>query len=307
MLTIFSTGDRESDLYHWSKFLQKHPELKDIPRIDCSIPAGVNKLVRKVETISLLTEEMPIIANFIELNEETVALLSSYSQNVYILTPAGKLPKLDSTVNIVTEKIGDTQLKSLITDTLRTLNVSVSREDLIRMYIPLSTEDFMGKEKLSPLRCLTFVRQLMTIEASTPEDSAKLLTALIGIAEGKASQWEILSNLFSTHKKRQKEYFSNLAQSMSPFEIIARAKTSILLIMVILIGKEEALDSTSISVKIGKSLGYVSSLLRSVQEKSITYDKAHKMLVRLFNLESALKSGKFDDEHFGFEVLLATM
>lgn len=307
MLTIIATGDRESDLFHWSSILEKKVLLRDIGSIDCSTPEGVSKLVRKVETISLLSEEVPIVAHYPELNEEILKLLSSYSQDVYVLTPAGKVAKTGGKEKLFTEKIGDTQLKALITETMRELQLNVTREDLTRIYAPLTIEDFMGKEKLSPLRCLTFVRQLKTIGGASVDDAQKLLAALIGIAEGKASQWEILSNLFSSQKKKQKDYFSSLTQSMSPYEIMAMAKSTLLLVMIILTGQQEHLDSASIAGKIGKHPFYVGSLLKTVNEKAITYDKAQRMLVRFLNLESALKSGKFDDEQFGFEVLLATM
>jgi hypothetical protein len=307
MLTILSTGDRESDLFHWSTLASKQPKVKDIASIDCSSPEGMNKLLRKVETISLLEEEAPVIAHYPELTEELATLLSSYSQDVYILSPTGKLPKLTTGTKVVTDKISDNQLKALLSETLRELNITVTRDDQVRMYLPLTIEDFMGKEKLSPLRCLTFARQLKTIQGSSPEEAQKLLASLIGLSEGKASQWEILSNLFATQKKKQKEYFGALSLSMSPYEIMSMAKSTLLLVLVILAGKQEHLDSASIAGKIGKHPFYVGSLLRTVQEKGITYEKVQKMLVRFFNLESALKSGKFDDEQFGFEVLLATM
>lgn len=306
MLTVIATGDRESDLYHWTKIVEKNPLLKKIPSIDCSTEIGLQTLQQKVETVSLFSDDSPVIANYAELKEEIFTLLIEYSQDVYILTPTGKVPK-SSKITLITEKVTDATLKARIADTLRTIGITPTREELARLYFPLSIEDFMGKEKLSPLRCLTFIRQLRTIEGATPDEAKKLFASLIGVSEGKASQWEILANLFSSQKKKQKEYFSMLTESMSPYEIMALAKSTLLLVMIILIGQHEHLDSASIAGKIGKHPFYVSSLLRTVQDKNITYEKAQKMLTRLFNLETALKSGKFDDEQFGFEVLIATI
>lgn len=307
MITIIATGDRESDLYYWAGITKKQPELRNLTSIDCSTEPGKAKFVQKIETISLLAENTPLVAHFIEISESIYSLIASYAQDMYILSPAGKLPKMGKEIKAITDKVTDSTLKMLITDTLRKLGIQCDRDQSVRMYIPLTVEDFMGKEHLSSLRCLTFVRQLETISGEKAEEAQRSFNALIGLQEGKASQWEILEQLFSVQKKTQKNYFVALSEDMSPYEIMSMAKATLLLVMIILVGRHEGIDSASIAKKLGKHPFYVGSLLRTIDAQRITYDRAEKVLTRLMNLESALKSGKFEDEKFGFEVLLATL
>ncbi|MCC7304507.1 hypothetical protein IT418_03815 [bacterium] len=306
MITVIATGDRESDLYYWTGITKKDPELKNIPSIDCTTENGLQRLLQKLETISLLSESTPLVCHYPEISETILALFTSYTENIFIISPTGKLPKLPREITVITEKITDTTLKLLIADTLKKLSIALDRDQTVRLYIPLTIDDYMGKERLSPLRCLTFLRQVETISGSTPEEVQKSFMILLGLQEGKASQWEILAQLFTTNKVRQKDYFVALAETMSPYEIMSMAKSTLLLVMAILKGRQEGIDSASIAKKIGKHPFYVGSLLKTTELQKITYEKAEKILTRLMNLELALKSGRFEDESFGFEVLLAT-
>ena len=306
MLTIISTGDRESDLYRWHSLKEKVRSIEEIISIDGSTEVGLHQLTQRLETISLLTEIAPIVAHHVKLTTELVKLLVNYEQDVFLLTPEGKLPTLNSPHRIINEKLTDSQLKSVISHSFEQLSFVPAREDLIRIYSLLTSEDFMGKERISPNRTLTFIRQVRTLEGTTADEGKKLLTALLGSIEGKFSQWEILDHLFTPSKRKQKEYFAALTEIMSTYEIMSLAKSTLLLVLAIIVGQEQHLDATSIATKIGKHPFYVSSLLRTITSNRIAYEKAFKLCTRLFNLESALKSGRFDDEGFGFDVLLAT-
>jgi len=306
MLTIISTGDRESDLYRWQLLKKNALSFEKLISIDGSTEIGMRQLTQRVETISLLSEITPIVAHHVKLTEDLVKLLVHYEQDVYLLTPEGKLPTLTSTLKIISEKLTDSRLKSVISRTFEELSLQPTREELIRIYLLLTSEDYVGKERISPSRTLTFVRQVRTLAGTTPDEGKKLLTALLGNIEGKSSQWELLDHLFTPNKRKQKEYFSSLTEIMSPYEIMSLAKSTLLLVLAIIIGQQQNLDSTSIATKIGKHPFYVSFLLRTVSSNRITYEKAYKLSTRLFNLESALKSGRFDDEGFGFDILLAT-
>lgn len=306
MLTLIATGDRESDLYHWYEVREKHPELKSVPSIDSSTPQGAAEFARRVETISFFGNTDIIVAHSVEINPQLAHLMNEYTGTIYIITTVGKVPKTLQAKSAF-DKCTDQMLKNLISTKLRTLSLSPTKEDMAKLYFTLSIEDYSGKERLSPLRCRTLARQLMTIEGSSPEDAKKLFTNLIGLVEGKASQWELLANLFTTQKRKQKEYFQSLSELMTPYEIMSLAKSTLLLVYAIMLGRKDHLDSASIATKLGKHPFYISSLLRTVEEKGITIDKVKKIISRFLNLEMALKSGKFDDEYFGFEVLLATM
>ena len=307
MVTIINTGDRESDLYHHDLLRKVNTTLAHASSIDGSTTEGQHQFLMKLETISLLSEPIPLVVHAIELTDQTAQLLKSYAQDVVIVSPAGKLPKLDQAFKQITAKVADATLKSLLDEKLRKLHIQVSRDTLIRIYMALTIEDVMGKERLSPLKYLTFERQLESISSDSPDETSKLLESVLGIAEGKASQWEMLTHLFSSQKKTQKQYFAALAETMSPYEIMSMAKSTILLVMAIILGQKEHLDQASIATKLGKHPFYIGSLARSIQNSNITYDRALKVVTRLLNLESMLKSGKFDDEYFGFEVLLATL
>lgn len=306
MITLISTGDRESDLYHWYAIREKHPELKNLASIDASTPQGAAEFIRKIETISFFGSADIIIAHTVELTPQHIPLLNGYAGKIYLITTVGKVPKGLEVKNSF-EKCTDQTLKNLIASKLRELSISPTKEDIAKLYYTLSIEECSGKERLSPLRCHTLVRQLSTIAGSSPEEAKKLFSNLIGLVEGKASQWELLANLFTTQKRKQKEYFQSLSEIMTPYEIMSHAKSTLLLVYAIMIGRSERLDSASIASKLGKHPFYISSLLRTVEEKGITLEKVKKTVGRLLNLEMALKSGKFDDEYFGFEVLLATM
>ncbi len=307
MVTIIATGDRESDLFHWSAIIKQKPDIRSFPSIDASTKEGAAAFLQKLDTISLLAETTPLIVHSLEITEAMLPNILSYGYDIFIISPQGKLPKLPKEIRVVDEKIGDSYLKSAISDSLRKLSINLDRDQAVRLYIPLTIEDFMGKERLSPLRCMTLLRQIETISGSSPEEANKAFAALLGLQEGKASQWELLGQLFSTSKKKQKEYFAALTEIMSPYEIMSMGKSTLLLVMIILQGRKEGLDAASIAKKIGKHPFYVGSLLKTIDSQRISYERAEKVLARFMNLESALKSGKFEDEQFGFEVLLATL
>ncbi|PIY18503.1 hypothetical protein COZ14_00035, partial [Candidatus Dojkabacteria bacterium CG_4_10_14_3_um_filter_Dojkabacteria_WS6_41_9] len=149
MLTIISTGDRESDLYRWHSLKEKVRSIEEIISIDGSTEVGLHQLTQRLETISLLTEIAPIVAHHVKLTTELVKLLVNYEQDVFLLTPEGKLPTLNSPHRIINEKLTDSQLKSVISHSFEQLSFVPAREDLIRIYLLLTSEDFMGKERIA--------------------------------------------------------------------------------------------------------------------------------------------------------------
>lgn len=306
MVTLISTGDRESDLYRWQTCKESTPTIQRIASIDCSTDKGTQQLVQRLESISLLANNEPVVAHFPTLTPKLLQLLQTCDDIVFLISPVGKLPASTAKIRVITEKVTDSQMKSSISQAFATLPISPLREDLIKIYLLLTSEDSIGKERISPLRTQTFVRQLRTLEETSTDEAKKLLEAMLNSTAGKSSQWELLDNLFSASRLKQKKYFSALTEIMSPYEIMSQAKATLLLVLIILTGQQQHLDSTSIATKIGKHPFYVGSIARTIANKNITYEKAYKLATRFFNLESALKSGKFDDEGFGFEVLLAT-
>jgi len=117
----------------------------------------------------------------------------------------------------------------------------------------------------------------------------------------------MLDYLFDKDKIKQHNYFSALTSTVSPFEIIAQIKSILLLSLALLHGSEEGLDSSSIATKLKKHPFYISSLLRTIKGKRIGKEKLFQLISRFMRLENALKSGKFENEKFGFEILLATL
>ncbi|WKZ23721.1 MAG: hypothetical protein QY312_03075 [Candidatus Dojkabacteria bacterium] len=307
MVTILSTGDRESDLFHWFHVKNKLPKEQQLLILHADTETGKAKLLQELNTVTFFSADKIIVAHSVEVTKDIFSLMLSYSQDIYVVSTVGKLPtKIPTTVSLVKEKIGDATLKSLIDKNLRDLGITSTREELARLYLPLMLEDFGGRERLSPLRCMTLLRQLQAIASEPEQKRPAFFKNILTMQEGKASQWEILANFFSSNKKKQNKYFQSLSETMSSYEIMSFTKSTILLLLVLLQAKREGYDNASMAKKLGKHPFYIDSLLRSAQANSISSERAEKLLLRLFNLETALKSGKFEDEGFGFEVLLAT-
>jgi hypothetical protein len=139
------------------------------------------------------------------------------------------------------------------------------------------------------------------------EQSATLLKEIVAFTKEPVNQWDLVKKLFSSDKAAQSKYFAQLSQQFNFYEIIGIAKTTLFLIMAILKARQERLDNISIATKLKKSSFYIESLYRTSTDCSITFEKALSLTTRLMNLELSLKSGKFDDEKFGFDILLATL
>jgi DNA polymerase III delta subunit len=306
MLTIISTGDRESDLYWWNELKKKLPKNDKLRSFDCLTEQDTSKLEQRVETIALLEESQTLIVHQPSLTPELAAKLENHTDDVYVITPVGRLPKLASKVKVISEKITDAGIKSAISRELTKLELAPERDLLLRTYLSLTTEDFTGKEHLSPAKALVFLRQLQILADLPQPEKQRLFELLIGTSEGKTSQWEILDHLFSQSKRKQHDYFRHLSESMSTYEIMALAKSTLLLVLAITSGQQAHLDNASIAAKLGKHPFYVSSIARTISAKNISFEKAHRLVQRLFNLETTLKSGRLDDESIGFDFLLAT-
>lgn len=306
MLTIISTGDRESDLYRWHDIKKKLPRNSTLRSFDGTSEREVSKLLQQIDTISLLNEAYSLVAHQLTLSPMLANKLEMHSENVFVITPVGKLPKFASTTKLVDEKVTDSAVKSAITHELTKFGVVTQRDDLLHLYLSLTVEDFTGKERISPLSALLFIRQLQILDNLPQPEKQKLFELLVGTTEGKANQWEILDHLFSLSKKKQHEYFMHLSEFMSVYEIMALAKSTLLLVLAITSGQLSHLDNASIAAKIGKHPFYVTSIARTVAAKNITFEKAYSLVRRLLNLETTLKSGKLDDESIGFDFLLAT-
>jgi len=306
MLTIIATGDRESDLYKWNEIRANLPTGSQYRSFDGTVDVDLQKLRQLIETVTLLAENVTLVIHQIELSEKLVAQLAKHQQDVYIITAAGKLPKPDKLIKLITEKVTDSTLKSAISHELSKLSLVPEHDSLLRLYLSLTIEDFSGKERISPIKTLTFLHQLQILSDMPLVEKQKLFLLLVGTSEGKANHWELLDHLFTTSKKKQHEYFARLNESMSTYEIMSLAKSSLFLVLAITIGQRDHLDNASIAKKIGKHPFYVTSLARTIASKNITFDKAYKLVSRMLNLETTLKSGKLDDEGIGFDFLLAT-
>lgn len=306
MLTIISTGDRESDLYRWYELKKKLPKHSRMRNFDCTNVQELHKLEQQIDTIALLDESHTLVVHQLALTAVLTSKFEAYSEDVYAISPIGKLPELAHSTKVLSEKVTDAILKSAITQELSKFELVPNRDYLLHIYLALTIEDFMGKEHISPTRTLTFLRQMQVLDNTPQPEKQKLFELLIGTTEGKASQWEILDHLFSSSKRRQHEYFMHLGESMSTYEIMALAKSTLLLVLSITSGQQSHLDNASIAAKIGKHPFYVTSIARTISTKGITFEKAYRLVQRLLNLEVALKSGRLDDESIGFGFLLAT-
>jgi hypothetical protein len=228
---------------------------------------------------------------------------------MYVITLVGKfdLKKIPPTITTVTTKIADASLKEKLAQLLRKNGVVLDRIALMQLTAHISLDDGYGKSAISPAQLEILERRITALKLEYGDNTSDLVKDLVSMTKEKVSQWDLLKKLFSSDKSSQQRYFAQLTQQMSLFEIIAIAKTSLFLVLTIINAHAEHLDNTTIATKLKKNLFYIESLYRTAQEVGATKEKLFALITRLMNLELAIKSGKFDDEQFGFDILLATI
>lgn len=307
MKIIISTGDRANDLFVWAEKKQKINEKLVV--LDGTNKQDVQKFSSMLESISLFETVASLVIHNVELTAELLHLVATYAGNVYIVTTTGKFDfkKVPSEITVLNTKINDAALKERVTQLLRKSNITLDRMALLQLFTHISIEDAYGKAAISPTQLEILERRIAALKLEYGDNTTDLVKDLVSMTKEKVSQWDLLKKLFSTDKHSQFRYFSQLTQQMNLFEIIAMAKTSLFLLLVVMNAHAEHLDNTSIASKLKKNLFYIDSLYKSAQEAGATKDKVYSLITRLMNLELAIKSGKFDDEQFGFDILLATI
>jgi hypothetical protein len=307
MKVIISTGDRASDLFLWAE--KKKTVTEKLVIFDGTNKNDIQKFTTTLESISLFEEVQSIVIHNIELTAELISMIGSYAGDIYIVSLAGKfdMKKLPPTITTVTAKIADSSLKEKLAQLLRKNGITLDRITLMQLTAHISIDDGYGKSAISPAQLEILERRVTALKLEYGDNTSDLVKDLVSMTKEKVSQWDLLKKLFSSDKKSQLRYFAQLTQQMSLFEIIAIAKTSLFLVLTITNAHADHLDNTTIATKLKKNLFYIESLYRTAQEVGATKEKLFGLITRLMNLELAIKSGKFDDEQFGFDILLATI
>lgn len=307
MVTVIKTGDRESDLVQFAALLSP-TEKKHAIQYDCQDQKQLQSALGSLEAISFIPGATIYVLHNLELTKELLEKIVTASETVILVTPTTKLKLQDNKqIKLISSPVTDQSIKTKIASLLASLHVVLPQTDLLKLYQSITITDDMGKERLSPLLYNTLERRIRALAEDDPVATLKAVQEILSIGITSVNQWDILANLFSANKQKQQAYFSALSEALSPYEIISFCKTTVLTALAILAGKQEHIDNTTIATKLGRHPFYVSSIAKTIMEKELTPAKVLRVCTRLMNLELALKSGKFDDERFGFEVLLATM
>lgn len=299
MVIVIATGDRESDLLTWH---EKRKTIQEpIALYDCSIESELRAFLDTLESISLFSQEKNVlVAHFLDITKPLKQKILSYDGTIILISAKGELPAPS------VARISDASIKSELNKLLLDYKIVLDRSSQAKLLAHLSSDDEKGKARLSPLLFNTFKRQVIALTQSEQLEANQLVKEIIDLTKEPVNQWDLLKRLFTYDKKSQLHYFQSLLQQMSVFEILAYAKTTLFLVLCILDGKKNNIDTVSIATKIKKNPFYISNIARTISEEGITSDSAFRLLTRFMNLELSLKSGKFEDEQFGFEVLLAT-
>jgi hypothetical protein len=306
MKVIIATGDRNSDLYYWQRQKEKNPAVRIFDALNDREFASFQSLLTG---ISLFQEHPALALHNATLSDALLASIESYEGDIFIVTLQEKydLNKLPKSISTQQTKVSETVLKERISGALHSAGLTLDRISLAKLYDHVSVDDVFGKKQLVPSLVEIFIRRLEALRAAYGQDTEPLLKELVTMTKETVSQWDLVKKLFSSDKQSQYRYFSKLLQQSNLFEILGIAKTTLFLLLTILKEKENHLDTTSIASKTKKNVYYIESLARTAQENNVTAAKVLSLITRLMNLELAVKSGKFDDEQFAFEVLLATI
>ncbi len=307
MITVIKTGDRDTDLILLQAETKKLAGKKFL-RFDGSNDRELAIALGYLEAISFLPSEQIYIIHNVELTEDLVKRFTSTTETLFLVSPKGKIkPESIKGAKLLSDAVTDQQIKTKVATLLAKYNINLGRDELLKLYQSITVPNEQGKERLSPLLYGILERRMQALATEDPQESEKLLKDLLSATANQVNQWDILTNLFNPHKDRQHAYFTALIEVLSPYEVISFAKTTVFVALAILHGRKDGIDNTSIATKLGKHPFYISSLAKTISERDITIQKLHRAITRLMNLELALKSGKFDDEQFGLDILLATM
>jgi len=91
MISIFSTGDRESDIVLWHRFKKDNPKkTRKMSSFNCSEDNDLNSLLGTLETVSFFANDNTIVCHNVPYSKKLVNLLATASQDIYIITMSGR-------------------------------------------------------------------------------------------------------------------------------------------------------------------------------------------------------------------------
>lgn len=303
MLIFVSTGERESDLVITRGILEKEKAFNKTISFDCELENELNAFLTETNSIPLFAKSQSFVVHNLKYEKSLDILLSKSELDIIFVSPSGKWKHLKEAAKLINEPLDEKILKSQISKALKEHSIELDRYTTERIFSMLSTKGYTGKSRLSPLQTEIFIRRINSLEGA---DNKKLVEELLDSYGEEVNQWKMLDYLFTTNKLSQIKYFVELSKNINAFELISTLKSSLFLVLAILTGLDSGISAPTIASKLKKHPFYISNIVTTIKDNSITVTRAKNVLTRLMNLELALKSGKFEDEQFGFEVLLAT-
>lgn len=308
MLVIINTKDRESDLILWREYKSKNLSGIPVSVYDCSEESEYQSFTESISNISLFSSTTTdiVIAHNLKYSKDIATAIKNSTNDIILVSPSGRWSAYKAESKKITTPISENKIKNDISEAITKIGFSKNHLSMPDIYNSVTVKNYSGKNVLSPILADTLLRRISAIDSEDPEKDKKLEYILSHSAKH-INQWKVIDFLFSSHKKEQYTYFSELTKTVSPFELIAQIKSTLFLLRIIKDSLDSGLTSQSIASKLKKHPFYISSLVQTLQKSKMSNKKLEYLVSRFLRLEFALKSGKFEDEYFGFEVLLATI